>query len=574
MASGESLPPKEKKKKYANRWKMNSQRRLVEWITGFKQLKQEDKDILISKLGKGAAAPKKRKGAGDAKGAGGKKAKKEETEEEKQLKRAVNISQTARKSYKYTKRDRVFPTITVTATVGPVSSSVDDTDGPPAAGRPLEDLKFVIVGKTSKTKAQLTKDIQSLGGTVVPKPDSKVAACISTKAEVDKKGKAMAEVEKADIQVVPAEFLDKARDGGSAKVIELVKSLNIASWGSDPEKRIGKRPMKSAPKSGMSKRDEDRFTKSVPQTMKMTVKGGAAVDPSLAETAHVLQDKGNLYTAVLGLVDVARGSNSFYKLQALEGDKTSSWWLYRAWGRVGTTIGGNKVERCGSKASVIQKFKELYLDKTGNEWENRDNFKKHPNKFFPLEIDYGQEDEQVHKLTVTGSKSKLPKSVQDLICMIFDVDSMKKAMMEFEIDMKKMPLGKLSKRQIESAYKVLTELQGLLDTAEAIKAKTEMLDNLLEIEVAYSLLRGGYSRWIVRGEHQTYEPFKALPNRQYCGMARAPPTSLASSRRTGYMFGKGIYFADMVSKSANYCRTSKADPIGVLLLCEVALGNM
>ena len=30
----------------------------------------------------------------------------------------------------------------------------------------------------------------------------------------------------------------------------------------------------------------------------------------------------------------------------------------------------------------------------------------------------------------------------------------------------------------------------LLDTAEAVKTKTEMLDNLLEIEVAYSLLRG------------------------------------------------------------------------------------
>ena len=44
--------------------------------------------------------------------------------------------------------------------------------------------------------------------------------------------------------------------------------------------------------------------------------------------------------------------------------------------------------------------------------------------------------------------------------------------------------------------------------------------------------------------------------------------------QTGYMFGKGIYFADMVSKSANYCRTSKADPIGLMLLCEVALGNM
>lgn len=40
------------------------------------------------------------------------------------------------------------------------------------------------------------------------------------------------------------------------------------------------------------------------------------------------------------------------------------------------------------------------------------------------------------------------------------------------------------------------------------------------------------------------------------------------------MFGKGLYFADMVSKSANYCHTSQADPVGLILLGEVALGNM
>ena len=87
--------------------------------------------------------------------------------------------------------------------------------------------------------------------------------------------------------------------------------------------------------------------------------------------------------------------------------------------------------------------------------------------------------------------------------------------------MKKMPLGKLSKRQIQNAYTVLTELlteingakdptkildasnrfytliphdfglrkPPMLDTEDIISAKTQMLDNLLEIEVAYSLLK-------------------------------------------------------------------------------------
>lgn len=38
------------------------------------------------------------------------------------------------------------------------------------------------------------------------------------------------------------------------------------------------------------------------------------------------------------------------------------------------------------------------------------------------------------------------------------------------------------------------------------------------------------------------------------------------------MFGKGIYFADLVSKSANYCYAVNTE--GFILLCEVALGEM
>lgn len=83
-----------------------------------------------------------------------------------------------------------------------------------------------------------------------------------------------------------------------------------------------------------------------------------------------------------------------------------------------------------------------------------------------------------------------------------------------------MPLGKLSRRQMQDAYSVLSELQkeisgaknhakildasnrfytliphdfGMnkippLDSEDIIKIKTQMVDNLLEIEVAYSLL--------------------------------------------------------------------------------------
>ncbi|KAG2049839.1 PARP-domain-containing protein [Suillus hirtellus] len=51
------------------------------------------------------------------------------------------------------------------------------------------------------------------------------------------------------------------------------------------------------------------------------------------------------------------------------------------------------------------------------------------------------------------------------------------------------------------------------------------------------------------------------------GLRIAPPEAPV----TGYMFGKGVYFADVMSKSAGYCYASLSNKIGVLLLCEVAV---
>ena len=56
------------------------------------------------------------------------------------------------------------------------------------------------------------------------------------------------------------------------------------------------------------------------------------------------------------------------------------------------------------------------------------------------------------------SKSVLDKPIQDLIHLIFDIEKMKNAMIEFEIDLNKMPLGKLSSNQLKKAFGVLNEL--------------------------------------------------------------------------------------------------------------------
>jgi poly [ADP-ribose] polymerase len=53
------------------------------------------------------------------------------------------------------------------------------------------------------------------------------------------------------------------------------------------------------------------------------------------------------------------------------------------------------------------------------------------------------------------------------------------------------------------------------------------------------------------------------------GLRIAPPEAPVN----GYAFGKGVYLADVSSKSANYCNSGMSGNVGCLLLCEVELSR-
>ena len=79
-----------------------------------------------------------------------------------------------------------------------------------------------------------------------------------------------------------------------------------------------------------------------------------------------------------------------FRLQLLESDKGKKFWVFRAWGRIGTEIGNNKIEKFHDLPEALKNFHDIYLEKTGNRWENRGRFQKHPYKFVPIDVDYGE----------------------------------------------------------------------------------------------------------------------------------------------------------------------------------------
>ncbi|KAH9786483.1 poly (ADP-ribose) polymerase 2 [Citrus sinensis] len=290
----------------------------------------------------------------------------------------------------------------------------------------------------------------------------------------------------------------------------------------------------------------------------------------------------DIYDARLNQTNIEDNSNDFYVIQLLESDGGGECMVYDRWGRVGVK-GQDTI------------FGPYNLQDTAiNEFEQK----------LPRPRTTGPTGYNANKLPLgTLSKSTILKGY-DVLKRIADVIHLP------------------DRRKLEQLsgefYTVIPHDFGfqkmgdlVIDTPQKLKLKLEMVKALGEIEVATNLLEddtqiqiakyllnthakthSSYSVDIVQifrvereGETERFKKLSNSKNRMLLwhgsrltnwtgilsqGLRIAPPEAPA----TGYMFGKGVYFADMFSNSADYCNASPAATAGVLLLCEVALGDM
>jgi len=209
--------------------------------------------------------------------------------------------------------------------------------------------------------------------------------------------------------------------------------------------------------------------------VKVVRKGRAAVDVncSRGRNCHVLEEGDDIWDCMLNQTNIANNNNKFYVIQLLEQDGGGSYSVWNRWGRVGE-IGQNMLKSCGSDLKKAkQDFMKKYKDKTANSWQDRKSFKPKTGKYTLIEIDYGAEAEVEEKKekepadSPKKDKKDLPGStldakVQDVVKLIFDIKMMEHVMVEMEFDIKKMPLGKLTKKQIKEGYEVLKQIEEIL----------------------------------------------------------------------------------------------------------------
>ncbi|XP_047438178.1 protein mono-ADP-ribosyltransferase PARP3 [Mugil cephalus] len=281
-------------------------------------------------------------------------------------------------------------------------------------------------------------------------------------------------------------------------------------------KKVKEEPETSKPKDAFTSAKEALLAAG-PQ-----VKSKRKVDEHcpLSSSAEVHED----YDCMLNQTNVGHNNNKFYVIQVIKDKK--KYYSWNRWGRVGEQ-GQHKLNPFDGYEKAVKDFEKKFKDKTKNNWSDRENFVSHSGKYTLIEVD-GEQDAEVKVDTVDGKAVRVTKNVlpctlddatKDLIALIFSNDMFKEAMECMNLDIKKMPLGKLSKLQIAKGFEVLEEIEAALnqnckskhleelsskfftaiphnfgrtrppviDDKEIVEKKKEMLMVLADIELAQTL---------------------------------------------------------------------------------------
>ncbi|XP_075430337.1 protein mono-ADP-ribosyltransferase PARP3 isoform X2 [Ascaphus truei] len=236
----------------------------------------------------------------------------------------------------------------------------------------------------------------------------------------------------------------------------------------------------------------DRF-QSAMQALRATTekKGKAKVDAacqlSHSDGCEVYED----YDCTLNQTNIGSNNNKFYIIQLIR--LGQEYWCWNRWGRVGE-VGQSKLTPFSGPDVAQKDFEKKFKDKTKNSWSERENFTPHPGKYTMIEVQH-EDTEELGEATVrvdvvdgVGKKVKqkvrlcsLDKPTQDLMSLIFSNDMFKEAMQTMNLDIKKMPLGKLSKVQIARGFDALEQLQGALERSADNKELSDLTSRFYTI---------------------------------------------------------------------------------------------
>jgi len=205
------------------------------------------------------------------------------------------------------------------------------------------------------------------------------------------------------------------------------------------------------------------------------------IDNYYNKGGKIFELNNDAYTCTLNQTDIKTNKNKFYIMQIIYNNSTYDHFI--RYGRIGEP-GKSSIDTFNTKEEAIYAFEKQFKTKTGNNWSNKNSFVKKEGKYFLTETIYEVDNTKI--IEIKKEPSKLNERVQQLIKYISDVESMKNTLIELNIDLKKMPLGKLSNVQINKANDILKKINSLINNNTLNENEISILSSEYYTYIPYS----------------------------------------------------------------------------------------
>ena len=181
----------------------------------------------------------------------------------------------------------------------------------------------------------------------------------------------------------------------------------------------------------------------------------------LCKIKGVVLLKNNIaYSCTLNQTDIGANKNKFYIMQLLNVD--GLYCLYVRYGRISEN-GKIIIKNYATENVAILNFTKQFKAKTGNTF-GTNNFVKKDGKYFMTTVQYEIDHNKIQTENINDIKlvSKLDARQNFLMELLTNKKTMENTLISLSIDPKKMPLGKISKFQLDEAEIILNKIKASL----------------------------------------------------------------------------------------------------------------
>jgi len=269
-------------------------------------------------------------------------------------------------------------------------------------------------------------------------------------------------------------------------------------------------------------------------------------------TVEVVYENEEPFSCFLVKVEIHRGfysGNLFYKMQILREMVRDVYIVFTQWGRNGTN-GQYQQTPFGTLSEAKEEFCKIFKQKSGNDWDKKEDFKKIPKKYRLLEIkakaNYKDLIKPINYKDPKLPVSELSKPLYKFIRRICNAQILKKVSSRNNIDSQSLPLYNLNRERLNDAKLLLDRIELLV--IEGDKRRSQNLGFKEETAEEISSLSNEY--------------YELIPTTEYQESALPPLTNLHTLSKHKKILSDLMYAETVVQLlMASQLRIDKVHPV-------------